>query len=266
MRSTTALHGTEGRHQDQGGGWARDALWLSGTDAPASGMRPAPLPEVTGPQRCDRTVRGTSLQAPSLALPQLAGAGGEAVDRGALLALKEERRKMREVNRKVLHGQPCIEADMEYWQSWRDLLDPSSSYPAVRSRKRRKRLPGTSSFQDTRLQGAYAKVTGSYHATSSCSPGTCGKQVLQALVAALVATSVSVCVLPEYWNDFTAGYTSDRHPGEQSFLGLRLLVDFVLFSPVKQYVPRSSWSYMRWSVLSRVRSLRILLGVLFLAL
>ena len=38
--------------------------------------------------------------------------------------------------------------------------------------------------------------------------------------AALVATPVSVCVFPDYWNDCTGGYTSDRHPKEQSFLGL----------------------------------------------
>ena len=44
--------------------------------------------------------------APSVAMPSPAGADGEAVDRAPLLALKEEKRKMREVNRKVLHGQP----------------------------------------------------------------------------------------------------------------------------------------------------------------
>ena len=69
-----------------------------------------------------------------------------------------------------------------------------------------------------------------------------------------MATTVSMCVFPVFWYDYTGGYTSDRHPCEQSFLGLRLPTDVVPSSPVKQYVPRSSqWWFMRWSVLSRVR-------------
>ena len=57
----------------------------SGLRAPTPlppGMRPAPLSEVAGQQRCDRTLRGTSLAAPSLAAPQLAA--NETLDSSAL--------------------------------------------------------------------------------------------------------------------------------------------------------------------------------------
>ena len=56
-----------GQESWQGGGRARDALRPYGHRRPLPpGMRPAPQSEVAGPQRCDRTVRGTSLGAPSL--------------------------------------------------------------------------------------------------------------------------------------------------------------------------------------------------------
>ena len=44
---------------------------------------------------------------------------------------------------------------------------------------------------------------------------------------------------------------------------ISLSSDLVPSSPLKQHVARSSWWFLRWSVLSRVRSLRVLLGVLW---
>ena len=92
------------------------------------------------------------------------------------------------------------------------------------TRKRRKRrLPRTSSLRGTRLQRAHAKVSGFHCGTSSCS-GVCGKHVLRGLATALEATPVFVFVFADYWNDHTGGVT----------------VDFVPSSLVIQYVLRSS--------------------------
>ena len=85
------------------------------------------------------------------------------------------------------------------------------------------------------LQGAYAEIFG-YHYASSFPSGACGMPNLQAFVAALEATSVSVCMIAENWYGYTGGVTSDRHPEE----GLRMPVDFVPTSPVKHCVPRIS--------------------------
>ena len=54
------------------------------------------------------------------------------------------------------------------------------------------------------------------------------------------ATHVSVCIISVNWNDYTGGVSSDRHPEEQYFQGLRMPVDFVPTSLVKHYVPRIS--------------------------
>ena len=64
-------------------------------------------------------------------------------------------------------------------------------------------------------------------------------------VAALEATPVSMCVIAENWNDHTGGVTSDRHPEVLCLQGIRMPVEFVPSSPVKQYVPRiSSWLHL----------------------
>ena len=66
----------------------------------------------------------------------------------------------------------------------------SSSRPTRRKKKRKKKkLPRGG----TRLQRAYAKVTGLHCSSSSCS-GACGKQVLQDSATALEATPFSVFV------------------------------------------------------------------------
>ena len=75
----------------------------------------APVSEVAGPQRCDRTLRGTSLGAPSLAAPQLAA--NETLDSSALsfllnLAL-EEKEKEEEERRKKEEEQVKRQEDQE---------------------------------------------------------------------------------------------------------------------------------------------------------
>ena len=49
---------------------------LRGPKQPPPGMRSEQLPEAPGPQRCDRTVRGTSVGAPLLAVQSLRGFDG----------------------------------------------------------------------------------------------------------------------------------------------------------------------------------------------
>ena len=57
------------------------------------GMRPEQLPEAPGPQRCDRTVHGTSMGAPLLAVQSLRGLGG--VDDTAAKLLLQQALKMK---------------------------------------------------------------------------------------------------------------------------------------------------------------------------
>ena len=47
-------------------------------------------------------------------------------------------------------------------------------------------------------------------------------------------------VTAEFWNDFTVGVLSDRHPEEQFLHGHGMPVDLMPISPVEQYAPRIS--------------------------
>ena len=71
-------HSTEPEacHQGRGGGGVRAALRPTGTEDSPPGERPAPLSEVAGPQRSDRTVRHSAGEAPLLVVPSLRGADG----------------------------------------------------------------------------------------------------------------------------------------------------------------------------------------------
>ena len=76
-----------------------DAPWR--LKRPPPGMRPPPLSEVAGPQGCDRNARGTSLGAPSLALPVLAA--NDTLDSRAvsfLLSRALQKRKEEEVEQR----------------------------------------------------------------------------------------------------------------------------------------------------------------------
>ena len=100
---------------------------------------------------------------PSLAMPLLAGVAGEAVDDTALSYLLQqsfsEKKKMEEKKKRR-------EEEVE------------AALLKRKMRRRKKKLPRGGA----RLRGAHAKVTGSYCASSPCSSGVCGKQILQALV------------------------------------------------------------------------------------
>ena len=98
---------------------------------------------------------------------------------------EEHEERMLELNRRVRSDLPLSHADLEAWRRWSEnVLSSSSSAGKRRKRKKRRkrRLPRTSSLRGTRLQGAYAKVTGLLFTSSSCSSGACGKHVLQAFV------------------------------------------------------------------------------------
>ena len=66
---------------------------LRGLKTLPPGMRPEQLPEAPGPQRCDRTVRGTSVGAPLLAVQSLRGFDG--VDDTAAKFLLQQALKMK---------------------------------------------------------------------------------------------------------------------------------------------------------------------------
>ena len=107
MELAAALHHSGGGREKYVGRRARKTA--------SSGTRPRVLKD-PGARWVDAALSHRAACAPSVAMPSLTDAGGEAVDRGPFLALKEEKRRMREVNRKVLYGQPCTEAEMEYWR------------------------------------------------------------------------------------------------------------------------------------------------------
>ena len=112
MELAAALH-----HSRDGGGPCRTLPALRGLKAASSGeeagvessrttplrglktlppgMRPEQLPEAPGPQRCDRTVRGTSVGAPVLAVQSLRGFDG-VDDTAARFLLQQALKKEKE--------------------------------------------------------------------------------------------------------------------------------------------------------------------------
>ena len=105
-------------------------------------MRPAPLCEVAGAQRCDRTVRGTSLGAPSLAAPQLAA--NETLDSATLSFLlnraleekeKEEEERRKREEEQVKRQDVQEEALLTKLQAERDALLALASGPSFPSRR-----------------------------------------------------------------------------------------------------------------------------------
>ena len=100
---------------------------------------------------------------------------------------------MQELDRRVQADVPLTPAESGAWRKWAGHF----SMPTRRQRKKKKLPRGC-----TRLQCAYAKVTGSHFASSSCTSG--------AFAAAL---SPSVVVIAEYWNDYTGGVMSSAACG-----------------------------------------------------
>ena len=133
---------------------------LRGQKTPPPGERPAPLSEVAGPQRSDRTVRHSAGEAPLLVVPSLRGADGvDGTTVSCLLAEnlklqkkkeeeeKERRRKreeaqhearMRELDRRVMADEQVNPAESYAWRKWRGFLP---SEPRRKKKRKKKKLP-----------------------------------------------------------------------------------------------------------------------------
>ena len=140
---------------------------LRGLKTLPPGMRPEQLPEAPGPQRCDRTVRGTSVGAPLLAVQSLRGFDG--VDNTAAkfllqqalkLKKEEEEEEKREKARKKKEAQEKADLELAKRDPWyaQHLFDmkvleeharrnkASSSSKRKRKKRRKRRTPRTSSL------------------------------------------------------------------------------------------------------------------------
>ena len=132
---------------------------LRGLKTLPPGMRPEQLPEAPGPQRRDRTVRGTSVGSSLLAVQSLRGADG--VDNTAAKFLlqqalkmkkeeeeeKERRRKreeaqyearMLELDRRVFRDEQLTPAESYAWRKWAGHLP---SEPRRKKKRKKKKLP-----------------------------------------------------------------------------------------------------------------------------
>ena len=128
---------------------------LRGQKTPPPGERPAPLSEVAGPQRSDRTERHSAVLAPLLVVPSLRGADGVDGTVSFLLAenlklqkKKEERRRereeaqhearMRELDRRVWADEQLTRAESHAWRKWAGFLP---SEPRRKKKRKKKKLP-----------------------------------------------------------------------------------------------------------------------------
>ena len=135
---------------------------LRGQKTPPPGERPAPLSEVAGPQRSDRTVRHSAGDAPLLVVPSLRGADGvDGTTVSFLLAEnlklkkkeeeeKERRRKrkeaehearMRELDRRVWADEQLNPAESYAWRKWAGHLPGESRRKKKRKKKKLPRAP-----------------------------------------------------------------------------------------------------------------------------
>ena len=111
-----------------------------------------------------------------------------------------------------------------------------------RKKRRKRRLPRTSSLRDARHQGACAKVTGTRHRHACQAPAA---SKFSRPSRQLWRRPPSVCVIADNWNDYNGSVTSHRHPGAQFLQGFRLPKDFVPTSFVIQHVPPCSiWRHV----------------------
>ena len=132
---------------------------LRGQKTPPPGERLAPLSEVAGPQRSDRTVRHSAGEAPLLVVPSLRGADGvDGTTVSFLLAEnlklqkkkeeeKERRRereeaqheaRMRELDRRVRADVQLTPAESYAWRKWAGHLP---SEPRRKKKRKKKKLP-----------------------------------------------------------------------------------------------------------------------------
>ena len=135
---------------------------LRGLKTLPPGMRPEQLPEAPGPQRCDRTVRGTSVGAPLLAVQSLRGFDG--VDNTAAkfllqqalkLKKEEEEEKEREQARKKKEAQEKADLELAKRDPWwaQHLADKKAmeerrnkASSSSKRKRRKRRTPRTSSL------------------------------------------------------------------------------------------------------------------------
>ena len=119
---------------------------LRGAKQPPPGERPEQLLEAPGPQRCDRTVRGTSVGAPLLAVQSLRGFDGvdDTAAKFLLLQALKMKKEEEEKERKEKEMQEMFaRLTGEYL---RGLSQPSSSSsPRKRKKRKKKKLPKASS-------------------------------------------------------------------------------------------------------------------------
>ena len=127
---------------------------LRGQKTPPPGERPAPLSEVAGPQRSDRTVRHSAGDAPLLVVPALRGDDG--VDGTTLrfllkqnLALKkkqeEEKEKEREKEKEKEKERLAVHAEALVALERARLWSEQASRKRKRKKRRKRRTPRTSS-------------------------------------------------------------------------------------------------------------------------
>ena len=147
---------------------------LRGLKTLPPGMRPEQLPEAPGPQRCDRTVRGTSVGAPVLAVQSLRGFDG-VDDTAAKFLLRQalkkkeeeeedwrlsvakrneeekEERRMKRINEMLRLELPVSSEEREAWRRWIASSSSSSSGKRRKRKRRRKRkVPKSSSSCSSR--------------------------------------------------------------------------------------------------------------------
>merc|ERR1711933_44122 len=95
------------------------------------------------------------------------------------------------------------------------------------------------------LTGGYAKVSGYSYATPACTSGSCNKQDLSKLAAALEETPVSVCVNAGSWNDYTGGVMTSAQCGSMAADyqdHCVMATGFNTTAPKPYWIVRNSWS------------------------
>lgn len=95
------------------------------------------------------------------------------------------------------------------------------------------------------LSGGFASLSGYHYAVKPCTSGSCEKQDLGALAAALEKTPVSVCVNAGAWNDYVGGVMTSAACGP---MGAEyqdhcvMATGFNTTAPTPYWIVRNSWA------------------------